>query len=97
MVNLTENRRYLITVVYSLYLLSALCGAPAISAGESWYPSKYGATDRLGAINNLSPALVKKAAALIKSGTGIFTRNGYRAGYPRVWLPELPVTDQIDS
>lgn len=69
MFNLTENRCDLVTVVFSLYLLSALCCAPAISAEESWHPSKYGASDRLGAINNLSPALVKKAAALIKSGT----------------------------
>ncbi len=29
---------------------------------DNWYPSKYGADDTLGAINNLSPELVVKAA-----------------------------------
>jgi len=35
---------------------------------ESWYPSKYGADDTLGAINNLSPELVVKAAKLVTPG-----------------------------
>ncbi len=35
---------------------------------ESWYPSKYGADDTLGAINNLSPELVVKAAKLVTTG-----------------------------
>lgn len=33
-----------------------------------WYPSKYGADDTLGAINNLSPDLVVKAAKLVTTG-----------------------------
>ena len=39
-------------------------------AGEAddWYPSKYGADDRLGALNLLSPALVLEAAKLITTG-----------------------------
>ena len=68
MFNLTENRSYLFTGIFSLYLMSALCCSVNINAEESWYPSKYGATDRLGAINNLSSSMVKKAAALIESG-----------------------------
>ena len=35
---------------------------------DNWYPSKYGADDTLGAINNLSPELVVKAAKLITTG-----------------------------
>ena len=69
MLNVTENRSYPFTGIFSLYLMLALCCSVNISAEEAWYPSKYGETDRLGAINNLSPAMVKKAAGLIKSGT----------------------------
>lgn len=35
---------------------------------EDWYPSKYGADDTLGAINNLSPELVVRAARLVTEG-----------------------------
>lgn len=35
---------------------------------DNWYPSKYGADDTLGAINNLSPELVVKAAKLVTTG-----------------------------
>jgi kynurenine formamidase len=38
------------------------------AADEAWYPSKYGKDDTLGAVNNLSPALVLEAAKLIKTG-----------------------------
>ena len=68
MCNVTENRSYRFAGFFSLYLILTVCCAVEISAEESWHPSKYGATDRLGAINNLSPALVQKAAALIESG-----------------------------
>ena len=69
MFNLTENRSYPCSGIFSLYLMLALCCPVKLSAEESWYPSKYGAADRLGAINNLSPLMVKKAATLIQSGT----------------------------
>ena len=35
---------------------------------DEWYPSKYGADDTLGAINNLSPAKVIEAARLVTTG-----------------------------
>ncbi|MEM7001034.1 MAG: cyclase family protein [Pseudomonadota bacterium] len=37
-------------------------------ADDSWYPSKYGADDTLGAINNLSPEKVLAAVKLVKTG-----------------------------
>jgi kynurenine formamidase len=37
-------------------------------AEEPWFPSKYGAEDTLGAINNLSAEKVKQAARLVKTG-----------------------------
>lgn len=53
----------------------ALLGAAALVAcasgaqeSESWYPSKYGAEDRLGAVANLSPEKTAKAATLITTG-----------------------------
>ncbi len=35
---------------------------------ESWYPSKYGAHDTLGAVNELTPDKVKEAAGLVTAG-----------------------------
>jgi len=37
-------------------------------ADEAWYPSRYGAGDTLGAINNLSPEKVIQAARLVTTG-----------------------------
>jgi kynurenine formamidase len=48
--------------------LAMACVAGGASAQETWYPSKYGAGDTLGAVNNLSPEGVKRAAALVKTG-----------------------------
>jgi kynurenine formamidase len=39
-----------------------------IAAEDDWYPSRYGAGDTLGAINNLSPEKVLAAARLVKTG-----------------------------
>ncbi len=38
------------------------------ASGEDWFPSKYGADDTLGAINNLSADKVLQAARLVKTG-----------------------------
>jgi kynurenine formamidase len=40
----------------------------AAAHADEWYPSKYGADDEIGALNNLSPDLVKSAAGLITTG-----------------------------
>ena len=50
-------------VIFILIVLPSL----AVS-DESWYPSKYGAGDTLGAINELSPEGVLAAARLVKTG-----------------------------
>ncbi len=42
--------------------------SPPLLAEDSWYPSKYGALDTLGAIHNLSPAKVVEAAKLVRTG-----------------------------
>jgi kynurenine formamidase len=41
--------------------------APA-SAEDDWYPSRFGAEDRIGAANHLAPEIVKRAAGLITAG-----------------------------
>lgn len=46
----------------------ALSGPAMAGEADDWYPSKYGADDRLGALNLLSPALVLEAAKLITTG-----------------------------
>jgi len=52
---------------------SGLAEAPAAAAkteikSEGWYPSRYGADDRLGAMNNLSDEKTAEAARLITTG-----------------------------
>ena len=42
--------------------------APAESSASSWFPSKYGGADRLGAVNNLTPEKTAAAAQLITRG-----------------------------
>ncbi len=42
--------------------------APSMKSSEEWYPSRYGADDRLGALNNLSPEKTAEAAKLITTG-----------------------------
>lgn len=48
-------------------VLAALC-LPSPALAQSWYPSKYGKDDTLGAVNNLSPAGVLAAAKLVTTG-----------------------------
>ncbi|MCY4657049.1 MAG: cyclase family protein [Gammaproteobacteria bacterium] len=55
--------RRLILVVCCIFALS-----PLAQDDESWHPSRYGPEDTLGAINNLSPELVVKAAQLVTEG-----------------------------
>lgn len=63
--------------------LAVACVAGAAQAQDDWYPSKYGAADTLGAVNNLSPEGVKRAAALVKTG------KVYALGIPTG--PDAPV------
>jgi hypothetical protein len=52
-----------------LLLALACCAAPGgAEDAADWYPSRYGAADRIGAANNLSPDIVKAAADLVTTG-----------------------------
>jgi kynurenine formamidase len=48
--------------------VGVLAVAGEAAAQASWYPSKYGKDDTLGALNNLSPAGVLAAVKLVKTG-----------------------------
>lgn len=55
-----DYKTYFIVILTFIFVSSAYA--------EDWYPSKYGAKDTLGAINNLSAEKVLQAAKLIKTG-----------------------------
>ena len=50
------------------FALALTALAAPVLAEEAWYPSKYGAQDTNGAMNNLSPEGAVKAAKLVKTG-----------------------------
>ena len=53
----------------SLCLLTLIALVPmAASTEDDWYPSRYGADDTLGALNELSPESVLAAVRLVKTG-----------------------------
>lgn len=54
--------------VFFMLVVLFLLGNMSSVAGEIWYPSEYGADDTIGAANNLSPDIVRKAASLITTG-----------------------------
>lgn len=48
--------------------ISAILSLPTVSAAEDWIPSKWGADDTLGSVNEITPELILNAAKLIKEG-----------------------------
>ena len=49
---------------------------------ESWHPSEWGADDRRGAVNRLSPNKALEAASLIKTGKVYQLGRVYESGIP---------------
>jgi kynurenine formamidase len=74
-------------------------GASAALAADTWYPSKYGPADTIGAANNLSPAATKAAAGLVKLGKtyalGVVTNRQTPAYPPRSY--NIVVTQSNDG
>lgn len=83
-----------------LVVIAALAGLsfPAM-AGDDWWPSKYGASDTIGAANNLSAEGTKEAARLVKLGKtyalGVVTDRGTPAYPPRSY--NIVVTQSNDG
>ena len=73
--------------VHALGAALAALAALAAAAEEAWYPSRYGAQDRIGAANNLSPDATRRAAQLVTTGKtyslGLTTGPGSLAYPPR--------------
>ncbi len=62
--------RMIVTLLAGVTLTAGSLGVPALAqdAEKNWYPSKYGAEDTKGAMNNLSEAGTVNAAKLVKTG-----------------------------
>jgi kynurenine formamidase len=73
--------------------------AAAALAQDTWYPSKYGAEDSIGAANNLSAESTKAAASLVQSGKvyslGVVTDRDTPAYPPRTF--QIVVTQSNDG
>ena len=52
----------------SFLFYCALFVSFAFAADTSWYPSKYGPEDRIGALNNLKPEIIVEAVKLVNRG-----------------------------
>ncbi len=66
--NRSTYKALLSAIVVTLCSLGAILPTLASADDANWFPSQHGADDTLGAINHLSPAIVKKAAKLVKTG-----------------------------
>jgi kynurenine formamidase len=81
----------------ALVALSFLTIAGA--AAQEWYPSRYGANDTIGALNNLSPEATRAAAGLVKTGKvyalGVVTNRSSPAYPPRTF--NMVVTQSNDG
>ena len=76
---------------------SMLLSPTTVSAETDWYPSAYGADDRIGALNNLSPEIVVGAAGLVKTGKvyslAVETNESSRDKYGRFYrVKSYPMT-----
>lgn len=56
------------TIHKALIGATTLVLALSATAQQTWYPSKFGPTDEIGAANYLTPALAVEAAKLVKTG-----------------------------
>ena len=82
---------------YILCLCFNLVFHTTVNAEAEWYPSSYGADDRIGALNNLSADIVVKAAGLIKKGKvyslAVETNEASRDKYGRFYrVKSYPMT-----
>jgi len=94
---MTTLCRPTLALVLSLVLLAV---APLSPAEEDWYPSRYGADDTLGALNNLSPEGVLRAAQLVTTGKtyalgGVTGRNTPAYGHRTFSLIMYPHADEV--
>ena len=66
---MTPSRIAVLALALSLVpALGPIHAEPASPPEADWFPSPFGAEDRIGAANHLSPEIVKQAAGLITHG-----------------------------
>jgi len=87
-------------VFQATVLCTALVTAAAQANEDAWYPSKYGVTDSIGALNNLSAAGVVEAARLVTTGKtyelgGVTGRDTPAYGHRSFNLIMYPHGDEI--
>jgi len=78
---------------------SLVLAAAASAQDSSWYPSRYGADDTIGAANNLSADATKAAANLVRTGQvyalGVITNRETPAYAPRTF--SIVITQSNDG
>jgi len=79
---------------------TVFASSQALAQEAAWYPSKYGETDTIGALNNLSAEGVVKAASLVTAGKtyelgGITGRDTPAYGHRNFNLIMYPHGDEI--
>ena len=69
-------------VLFALIIALIALTATFTLTQESWFPSEWGADDRVGALNRLTPQKVLEAASLIKTGEVYQLGRVYESGIP---------------
>ena len=69
-------------VLFTLTVVLIALTATFTLTQESWFPSEWGADDRRGAVNRLTPEKVLQAASLIKTGEVFQLGRVYESGIP---------------
>jgi len=71
-----------VVLAASVAAVVALTVAVARGQSDRWYPSRWGAADQRGAANRITPAKVREARDLIKTGKLYQLGHVYEAGMP---------------
>ncbi|MEP0203156.1 MAG: cyclase family protein [Halioglobus sp.] len=94
------SARSLVRFIAATALCAAFTASTVLAEEADWYPSKYGATDTIGALNNLSAESVVKAARLVTTGKtyelgGVTGRDTPAYGHRNFNLIMYPHGDEI--
>ena len=78
----TKSKKYQHFILFGLVFGILALTATVTLTQESWFPSEWGADDRRGAVNRLTPEKVLEAASLIKAGEVYQLGRVYESGIP---------------
>jgi kynurenine formamidase len=82
-------------------LMASAAALAQTATAPTWYPSKWGAADEIGAANYMTPALTKQAAGLVKTGKvyslGITVNTSTPAYPPRTCSLYIVQPGQVGS